>query len=72
MEDLHNDEVEFMYYKNGTSGGFRTGLYNLYFNADDNNKARLMEAFPYLWVAEKYSKESGYYEELRMRWVNSR
>ena len=69
---VHNDEAEFMYYKNGTAGGFRTGLYDLYFSADENNKSKLMEAFPYLWVAEKYSKESGYYEDLRMRWVNSR
>ena len=69
---VHNDEAEFMYYKNGTAGSFRTGLYDLYFSADENNKSKLMEAFPYLWVAEKYSKKSGYYEELRMRWVNSR
>ena len=70
--NVDQDEVEFMYYKNGTSGGFRTALYELFFKADENNQAKLLNAFPYLWVAEKYSKESGYYEELRMRWVNSR
>ena len=70
--NVDNDEAEFMYYKNGTAGSFRTGLYDLYFKADEVNRARLMQVFPYLWVAEKYSKESGYYEDLRMRWVNSR
>lgn len=69
---VEQDEAEFMYYKNGTAGSFRTGLYDLYFKADEGNRAKLMLVFPYLWVAEKYSKESGYYEDLRMRWVNSR
>lgn len=69
---VENDEAEFMYYKNGTAGSFRTGLYDLYFKADEVNRAKLMLVFPYLWVAEKYSNESGYYEDLRMRWVNSR
>jgi hypothetical protein len=69
---VDNDEAEFMYYKNGTAGSFKTGLYDLYFKADEVNRARLMQVFPYLWVAEKYSKESGYYEDLRLRWINSR
>ena len=70
--NVDNDEARFLFYKNGTASSFETGLYDLYFNADNGNRAKLVGAFPYLWVAEKYSKESGYYEDLRMRWVNSR
>lgn len=70
--NVDQDEAEFMYYKNGTTGSFRTRLYDLFFTADENNQNILLNAFPYLWVAQKYSQESGYYEDLRMRWMNSR
>ena len=69
---VEQDEAEFIYYKNGTAGSFKTGLYDLYFKADEVNRAKLMQVFPYLWVCQKYSEESGYYEDLRMRWMNSR
>lgn len=66
-ELVHPDELEFIYYKRGTAGSFRMGLYDLFFRADSQNRMRLILAFPYLWVVERYSNESGYWEDLQTR-----
>ena len=65
---IHRDELEFMYYKLGTAGSFRSGLYDLYWKADMSNQVKLELAFPELWVLRKYSTEAGYWEDLQARW----
>lgn len=61
------DEWEFIYYKRGTAGSFRTGLYDLYWKADFINQTKLESVFPELWVLRQYSQESGYWEDLQAR-----
>jgi|694.fasta_scaffold148304_2 hypothetical protein len=72
MKDIHNDELEFVYYKMGTAGSFRTGLYDLFWKADMRNQMKLEAAFPELWVLRKYTTESGYWEGLQQRYKNYR
>ena len=62
------EEAEFMYYKNGTAGSFRTALYDLFFKADMSNQMKLEVVFPYLWVARRYATEKGYWQDLQERW----
>ena len=62
------EEAEFMYYKNGTAGSFRTALYDLFFKADSINQIKLESVFPYLWVARRYQTEQGYWQDLQERW----
>jgi len=62
------EEAEFMYYKNGTAGSFRTALYDLFFKADTFNQMLLESVFPYLSVARRYSTEKGYWQDLQERW----
>ena len=40
------EEAEFIYYKNGTAGSFRTALYDLFFKADMSNQMKLEVVFP--------------------------
>jgi hypothetical protein len=67
MKNLTQEELEFMYYKKGTAGSFRTGLYDLFFRGDMFNQMKLESAFPCLSVARKYQSESGYWEDLQKR-----
>ena len=64
------EEAEFMYYKNGTAGSFRTALYDLFFLADSTNQFKLESVFPYLSVARRYAYERGYYQDLQFRWYD--
>ncbi len=66
------DEREFMYYKQGTAGSFRTALYDLFWKGDISNQAKLESAFPELWVLRKYTTQRGYWEDLQDRWKRSR
>jgi hypothetical protein len=66
-ELIHPDELEFIYYKRGAAGSFRTGLYDLFFKADTQNRMRLIMAFPYLWVIESYANKEGYWKDLQER-----
>lgn len=68
MDKVTHEEAEFMYYKKGTAGSFRTALYDLFFKGDMFNQNKLEEAFPYLWVARRYAHEQGYWEDLQARW----
>lgn len=68
MNKVTQEEAEFMYYKNGTAGSFRTALYDLFFKADDINQAKLESVFPYLSVARRYRTEKGYWQDLQERW----
>lgn len=67
QNEIHQDELEFFYYKQGTAGSFRTGLYDLYWKADTFNKLKLESAFSYLWVLRKYSSVPWYWEDLQER-----
>ena len=64
---VQSDEWEFVYYKRGTAGSFRTALYDLYWRADFVNQLKLESAFPQLWVLKKYQQEPGYWEDLQER-----
>lgn len=66
-ENVHQDELEFIYYKRGTSGSFSTGLYDLYWKADIYNRLKLETAFPELWVIRDYSTKPGYWDDLVAR-----
>ena len=68
MDKVTHEEAEFMYYKNGTAGSFRTALYDLFFKADSSNQAKLESVFPYLSVARRYRTEQGYWQDLQERW----
>ena len=60
-------EREFMYYKHGTAGSFRTGLYDLFFRADSGNQIKLESLWPDLSVVRRYVSEPGYWEDLQIR-----
>jgi len=70
MKNVTQEEAEFMYYKNGTAGSFRTGLYDLFFKADMFNQMKLERAFPELSVLRRYANETGYWDDLQERWKN--
>lgn len=70
MSQVTPAEREFMFYKQGTAGGFRTSLYDTFFKADSQNQAKLMSAFPDLEVLHRYCQESGYWDDLKKRWEN--
>jgi hypothetical protein len=70
MKKVTQEEAEFMYYKNGTAGSFRTALYDLYFKADWENQCILLNAYPYLNVALNYQMVNGYWQDLQKRWKN--
>jgi hypothetical protein len=70
MNQVTPDELEFIYYKQGTAGGFRTGLYDLYFRADFLNRKKLESTWPELWVVRKYADEPGYWENLQKRFTS--
>jgi hypothetical protein len=67
MNELSSAEREFCFYKVGTAGSFGTRLYECYFAADHINGAKLINAFPQLEVARRYSQEPGYWEDLQKR-----
>lgn len=68
LPEISADEVWFMHYLKGSSGSFRTGLYDLYWKADGANKAKLKSVFPELWVLDKYSTDPSYWGDLVSRW----
>ena len=68
---VHPDETQFMYYKQGTAGSFRTALYDLFWKADIQNQAKLISAFPELWVLRAFSIDEGYWQDLQRRWRES-
>lgn len=61
-------ELEFIYYKQGTAGSFRTGLYDLFFKADFINQSKLESQWPDLSVVRRYANEPGYWEDLQERY----
>jgi hypothetical protein len=61
-------ELEFIYYKEGTAGSFREGLYDLFFKADTINQLKLEAMWPDLSVVRRYSNEPGYWEDLQERY----
>ena len=68
MEKLTKAEVDFCMYKLDMSGNFKTKLYDLYWLADTFNKARLLLLFPNLRIAEKFSNEDDYWQDLVKKW----
>ena len=56
-----------MEYKLGVCGSFKKSLYDTFFNADDNNRKKLMSVFPELEVPHRYSTERGYWDDLLER-----
>lgn len=65
---LSQDEYDFMLYKLGQAGSFRTALYEAWFAADLDNSQKLESVFPELEVVRRYSNEDGYWENLCQRW----
>lgn len=61
-------EMEFMFYRAGTAGSFRTALYNAFAQADHINQAKLESVFPDLSVLRRYQSEDGYWQDLQKRW----
>jgi hypothetical protein len=70
MNNITQDELEFIYYKKGTAGSFRTGLYDLFFKGDSINQFKLETIYPELRVLRRYSTEAGYWEDLQKRFNN--
>ena len=66
--DITQAELEFIYYKKGTAGAFREGLYDLFFKADMVNQIKLETMWPELSVLRRYSNEPGYWENLQERY----
>lgn len=61
-------EIEFIHYKLGSAGSFRTALYEAFWRADGENRSKLESVFPDLEILRRYSNESGYWEDLQTRW----
>ena len=57
-------EENFMDYKIGLSGSFKQSLYETFFKGDTENRKKLISAFPELEVAQKYTSERGYWQDL--------
>lgn len=60
-------EEKFMEYKLNVCGSFRKSLYDTFFKADTENRKKLISAFPDLEVVNRYSNESGYWDNLLER-----
>ena len=66
--DLNQGEIKFLQYQLGISGGFYTGLFDLYWKADRVNKGLLMMTWPQeMEAAERYAGEDGYWEALQKK-----
>jgi len=62
-------EETFCLYRLEREGSFTTSLIQTIFKADMRNRAKLAKAFPELVdVIDRYSNQSGYWQDLVERW----
>jgi len=65
---MTKEEIKFCEYKSGISGSFTTSLIDTFWLADFWNKHKLMDIFPILKVANRFSNEEGYWQDLVEEW----
>lgn len=69
MSEITEAEWIFCMYKLRLEGSFMTSLIETIFKADIYNQANLAKGFPELVkVIQRYSSESGYWDNLVNRW----
>ena len=62
---MEQAELEFVYFMRGTSGSFRTNLFNTIFSSDIENLKKLSLGFPNeVEVVNRYRNEEGYWQKL--------
>ena len=65
MVTLH--EAKFIEYKLNVCNLFDKSLYDTFFKGDEDNRKKLISAFPELEVANRFSNERGYWDDLLKR-----
>ncbi len=62
---MEQTELEFVCFMRGTSGSFRTNLFQTIFSADIENLTKLSLGFPNeVEVVYRYRNEEGYWQKL--------
>jgi hypothetical protein len=62
---MEKAELEFVYFMRGTSGSFKSNLFQTIFSADLDNMRKLSLGFPNeVEVVHRYQNEEGYWQEL--------
>lgn len=65
---MEKAELEFVYFMRGSSGSFKTNLFQTIFSADMENQTKLSLGFPNeVEVVRRYQNEEGYWQELQKR-----
>jgi hypothetical protein len=65
---MEKAELEFVYFMRGTSGSFKSNLFQTIFSADMGNQLKLSLGFPYeVEIVRRYQNEDGYWQELQKR-----
>ena len=65
---MEKAELEFVYFMRGTSGSFKSNLFQTIFSADMENKLKLSLGFPNeVEIVRRYQNEDGYWQELQKR-----
>lgn len=65
---MEKAELEFVYFMRGTSGSFKSNLFQTIFSADMENQLKLSLGFPNeVEIVRRYQNEDGYWQELQKR-----
>jgi hypothetical protein len=65
---MEKAELEFVYFMRGTSGSFKSNLFQTIFSADMENMEKLSLGFPNeVEVVRRYQNEDGYWQELQKK-----
>ena len=65
---MEKAELEFVYFMRGTSGSFKSNLFQTIFSADMENQLKLSLGFPHeVEIVSRYQNEEGYWQELQKR-----
>jgi len=63
---MEKTELEFVYFMRGTSGSFKSNLFQTIFSADLENMRKLSLGFPNeVDVVHRYQNEEGYWQQLQ-------
>jgi len=65
---MEKAELEFVYFMRGTSGSFKSNLFQTIYSADMGNQIKLSLGFPNeVEVVRRYQLEEGYWQALQKR-----
>lgn len=65
---MEKAELEFVYFMRGTSGSFKSNLFQTILSADMENQIKLSLGFPNeVEIVRRYQNENGYWQELEKK-----